>query len=101
MPSRKSRGFAGSLPDAPVAEATMSDNADQFAEDVRMAQGEPERHGLVKHIRQHGRATPMHVWVNQCRWCHLGLRWTKLRHPSWFKVPTHTGRYGGEHGSSR
>ena len=45
-----------------------------------VAKAEPQRQTLRKHLREHGRATPAHVWNSQCRWCHLGDRWYDLRH---------------------
>lgn len=50
----------------------------QNAECVSAA--EPERHTLRKHLREHGKATPAHVWASRCRWCILGSRWWEWRH---------------------
>jgi hypothetical protein len=44
---------------------------------------EPERQTLRKHLREHGRATPAHVWASRCRWCRLGdpyNRWKLKRY---------------------
>lgn len=44
---------------------------------------EPERQTLRKHLREHGRATPAHVWASRCRWCRLGSWWYDRRHRDW------------------
>lgn len=42
---------------------------------------EPERQTLRKHLRQHGRATPAHVWASQCPWCRLSSWWEVIKQP--------------------
>lgn len=37
--------------------------------EAKAAQGIPERYGLVKHLRRHGKATAMLLWCSTCRWC--------------------------------
>ena len=75
----------------------------------RACKAEPGRHTLAEHLRHHGRATPAHVWAFRCRWCRLGDRWFKLRHPHYFdgllddrpmspKVRAHARKLAEEHG---